>query len=87
VLLFIYSLLCAVDTSGATKDAAYIAELLVKAINLHGAEDVVCLITDSASVNVAAADLLKADFPKITWVRCGAHALNLLFAGMSLVGL
>jgi hypothetical protein len=39
---------------------------------------VVCIITDSASVNKAAADRLRSTFPGITWVRCTTHAMNLV---------
>jgi hypothetical protein len=73
--------LFAVDTSGATKDAVYICQQLAKAITLCGSEHVISVCTDSASVNEAAAELLKEQFPHITWVRCGAHALNLVLGG------
>lgn len=69
--------LSAIDTSGAVKDAPYIAAQLALAITQQGAEDIVCICTDSAGVNAAAAALLKEEFPGIAWVRCGAHGVDL----------
>ena len=73
--------LYAVDTSSHVKDAAYIADRLADAIESQGPENVVAMVTDSASVNEAAADLVKLRYPTISWVRCAAHALNLALRG------
>lgn len=67
----------AVDTTGKVKDALYVSLLLSEAIQQQGKENVVAVCTDSASVNEAAFNLLQPKYPSITWLRCGAHALNL----------
>ena len=43
-----------------------------------GEENVVQVVTDNASVNVAAASLLAAKRPKIFWNGCAAHCLDLM---------
>jgi hypothetical protein len=68
----------AVDTSGTTKNAEYLADEFCKIIDEVKAQNVVCLITDSASVNEAAAKKVNTQHPHIFWVRCAAHALNLV---------
>jgi hypothetical protein len=60
--------LYAVDTSGHVKDAAYIADRLADAIESQGPENVVAMVTDSASVNEAAADLIKLRYPPHNFV-------------------
>ena len=72
----------AVDTSGSEKNATYLADQTRAIIIKVGAENVVAIITDSASVNEAAADKLIAEFPTIFWVRCTAHAVNLLLGSI-----
>ncbi|CAL8465691.1 g5227 [Coccomyxa elongata] len=67
----------AINASGHTKDAAYIAGLWIEQINEVGPEHVSVLITDGAAVNPAAAKLVTAEYPHITWVHCTAHALDL----------
>lgn len=67
----------AVDTSGETKDAGYIAERLIEAINDAGSELVVQVVTDSASVCKSAGELVEKAFPHVTWAPCTAHVLDL----------
>jgi hypothetical protein len=54
------------------------AKLMTKAIEHAGAENVVCIVTDSAAVNSSAARIVQEKHPGIFWVRCMAHALDLL---------
>ncbi len=57
--------LAATDTSGETKDAAYLARFLGEHIKKLGKDTVVAVITDSASANKAAGDLLEKEFPHL----------------------
>ena len=67
-----------VDTSGATKDATYLADVLIKFIEQVGLENVVQVTTDNASVNLRAWELVSEKYPHIFFQGCIVHALNLL---------
>ena len=54
-----------VECSSARKDGKYIFDLVDKCIEDIGEENVVQVVTDNASVNVAAASLLAAKRPSI----------------------
>ena len=54
-----------VNCSAAKKDGKYIFELVDKCIEDIGEENVVQVVIDNASVNVAAASLLAAKRPSI----------------------
>eukprot|EP00955_Chlamydomonas_euryale_P056729 356537-Chlamydomonas_euryale.AAC.1 len=69
-------------TSDAKKNARFLADEFAKVIREVGPERVVSIITDSASVNKSAWDHLKQDFNNVTWVRCSAHAVNLILRDM-----
>jgi hypothetical protein len=43
-----------IDTTGDTKDTEYMTKLMLDAIKSVGADNVVCIVTDSAAVNAAA---------------------------------
>jgi hypothetical protein len=43
-----------------------------------GVDNVVQVVTDNASNNMGAKDMLKAKFPKIFWTSCATHTLNLM---------
>jgi hypothetical protein len=49
----------AVDTSGDVKDAAYIADLIIKEVEVLGPENVIQVITDNASACAAAGKLVE----------------------------
>ena len=68
----------AVDTSGATKDAKYIADTLASQIEALGKECVVQVVTDNASNCVAARKQLSERYPDIVFAACSAHCLDLL---------
>jgi hypothetical protein len=68
----------AIDTTGETKTGEYIAEQLCKAIEEVGSENVVIVITDSASNCKCAGDIIMERYPHITWVPCTAHQLDLV---------
>ncbi|KAM0906231.1 hypothetical protein ACQ4PT_016912 [Festuca glaucescens] len=67
-----------VDCSSIKKDGKYIFELVDKCIDDIGADKVVQVVTDNASVNVAAASLMKAKRPSIFWNGCAAHCIDLM---------
>ena len=48
-----------------------------------GAENVVQVVTDNASNNMAAANLLRVARPKIFWTSCATHTLNLMLDAIS----
>ena len=66
------------DVTGLTKDAAMMHDSLVEAIEQVGAKRVVHVVTDNASVMVAARRLLAIKYPHITCSGCAAHVLDLL---------
>jgi hypothetical protein len=71
-----------VDTSGDTKDANFIAQVVGKAIEDVGAEIVVQVCMDSATVYKVAGRKLEARFPHITFTPCTPHCLDLLLEDM-----
>lgn len=68
----------AVDTSGQTKDASMIAGIICSMVEELGVEKVVCVITDSAANCKAAGDLITRQYPRITWMPCAAHCIDLV---------
>ncbi len=71
-----------VNTSGDTKDADFIAQVVGKAIEDVGAEIVVQVCMDSAAVCKAASRKLETRFPHITFTPCTSHYLDLLLKDM-----
>ncbi|XP_058216746.1 uncharacterized protein LOC131327614 [Rhododendron vialii] len=51
-------------------------------INYIGEQNVVQVVTDNASNNMAAVDLLKIKKPNIFWTSCGTHTINLMLEGI-----
>uniref|UniRef100_A0A6U2CN76 DUF659 domain-containing protein n=1 Tax=Chlamydomonas euryale TaxID=1486919 RepID=A0A6U2CN76_9CHLO len=68
------------------KDAKFLAERLKVHIDMYGAENVVCCITDSATANEAAARELQKTFPGVFWVRCSTHGVNLMLKDVGKLG-
>jgi len=58
-----------VDCSSVKKNDKYIFDLVDRCIEDIGEENVVQVVTDNASVNVAAASLLAAKRPKILVIK------------------
>jgi len=71
-----------VNTSGDTKDANFIAQVVGKAIEDVGVEIVVQMCMDSATFCKAAGRKLEARFPHITFTPCTPHCLDLLLEDM-----
>ncbi|KAJ1274052.1 hypothetical protein BS78_05G033600 [Paspalum vaginatum] len=67
-----------VDCSAVKKNGKYVFDLVDRCIQDIGEENVVQVVTDNASVNTAAANLLAAKRPSIFWNGCAAHCLDLM---------
>eukprot|EP00253_Pinus_taeda_P014305 PITA_14305 len=67
-----------VDASGNKKTSEFIVKILEEAILEVGEENVVQIITDSASNCVEARKMIMDKYRKIYWTPCAAHCLNLL---------
>jgi hypothetical protein len=59
------------------KNAACLKEYIEPFIAEY-AQHIVCLVTDSAPVCVAAGRLLCQTFPRLSWVPCAAHLMDLI---------
>lgn len=69
-----------VDCSSVKKNGQHIFELVNKWIEEIGEQNAVQAVTDNASMNWAAADLLKLESkrPSIFWTGCAAHTIDLM---------
>ncbi|XP_070055570.1 uncharacterized protein [Nicotiana tomentosiformis] len=68
-----------VDGSDSSTDSTKMYSLFKSTIDSIGAENVVQVVTDNASENVKAGDLMFAGYPHIYWTPCAAHSINLIF--------
>jgi hypothetical protein len=66
------------DCSGEVKDAQFIADVIIKAIEQIGANRVVQVITDNAPVCKAAGLIIEGRYDNIFWTPCIVHNLNLI---------
>mmetsp|Transcript_32514 Transcript_32514/g.103757 ORF Transcript_32514/g.103757 Transcript_32514/m.103757 type:complete len:479 (+) Transcript_32514:91-1527(+) len=66
--------LAALDTSGATKDARYIADFMIQHITTYGSADVVGVCMDG--VCTSSFPLIEMDFPHIFTYICPTHSLD-----------
>jgi Protein of unknown function (DUF 659) len=67
-----------VDSSGDFKDAEKLFSMLDEIIKEIGEENVVQVVTDSASAYVSAGELLMAKRKKLFWNPCAAHVMDLM---------
>jgi Protein of unknown function (DUF 659)/hAT family C-terminal dimerisation region len=74
--------LFSVDCSGDTKTGVYISEVLKKAIEMVGSENVVQVCMDNAANCGLAGRIIEKEFPHIASTPCGAHTVNLMFTDM-----
>ena len=58
--------------------AEHIYEYVRTGIEQVAAENVVQVVTDNASNNMAAAKFLKSKMPNIFWSSCATHTINLM---------
>lgn len=69
-----------VDTSSATKNAEYIAEVMGKYVEKVGPENMVQICMDNAHVMKKAAEIFKVKWPHLFFHGCKAHVINLLLS-------
>ncbi|XP_052187762.1 uncharacterized protein LOC127798293 [Diospyros lotus] len=67
-----------IDTSDVIKDAQKLFELLDSLVEEIGEENVVQVVTDSASAYVATGDLLMEKRKKLFWSPCATHCIDLI---------
>ena len=67
----------AIDGLSEYKDKHFIARLLKDAIKEIRHEKIVQVITDNANVIKATRALIEGEYPKIFWILCVVHTLNL----------
>ena len=75
-------LLKAIDCEGQQKDAQFIADILIAAIESVGVENVVQVITDNATVCKVADLIVEGKYQHIFWTPCAIHSLNLMLSKM-----
>ena len=69
----------AIDTSLKEKTIPYLAKVFEKAIaRVGGPKNVTAIVIDNASNYKGVGLAISEKYPKITWVPCAAHSLNLL---------
>ncbi|KAF7142982.1 hypothetical protein RHSIM_Rhsim05G0095700 [Rhododendron simsii] len=70
------------ETSDESHTGEYIFNYVDKRIEEVGPKNVVQVVTDNASNNMAAAELLKVKRPNIFWSSCATHTINLMLEGI-----
>ncbi|KAH9326345.1 hypothetical protein KI387_006523 [Taxus chinensis] len=68
----------AIDCEGEVKDAQFIANILIEAIESVGPQNVVQVITDNAKICRAAGLIIEDKYEHIFWTPCVVHSLNLM---------
>jgi hypothetical protein len=66
------------ESSDEAHTGEHIFEYVFKCIEQVGPENVVQVVTDNASNNMAAAKMLREKMPKIFWSSCATHTINLM---------
>ena len=70
------------DTSNISHTGEFIFELVDNAIEEVGDEHVIQVVTDNASNNMAAKNLLEKKRPRILWSSYATHTINLMLQGI-----
>ncbi|KAL5739818.1 hypothetical protein ACOSQ2_028998 [Xanthoceras sorbifolium] len=70
------------ESSEEAHTGEHIFDYVFKCIEDVGPENVVQVVTDNASNNMAAAKLLKDRMPHIFWSSCATHTINLMLEGI-----
>eukprot|EP01018_Ginkgo_biloba_P025860 Gb_11554 [translate_table: standard] len=73
----------AVDCNGELKDATFIANILIDAIESVGSSNVVQVITNNARVCKEVELLVEVRYEHIFWTPCVVHSLNLILKKIS----
>ncbi|XP_010476554.2 PREDICTED: uncharacterized protein LOC104755784 [Camelina sativa] len=71
------------DCSEDAHTGQYIFEYVNECIEKVGENQVVQVVTDNATNNMAAAKLLKEVKPTIIWTSCATHTINLMVEGIA----
>ena len=71
------------DTSKDSHTGEFIFNYIDQCIEDIGADNIVQVVTDNATNNVAAAKMLKQKRPRIFWTGCAAHTVDLMLEGIS----
>lgn len=72
-----------VNGSADTHSAEYILQFVENGIKDVGVENVLHVVTDNASANLAAGRLLMEKYPRIYWTSCAAHCIDLMLERIS----
>ncbi|XP_062014339.1 uncharacterized protein LOC133730841 [Rosa rugosa] len=70
------------EDSLQSQTEAYIFEYVDNCIEEVGPQNVVQVVTDNATNNMAAGNLLKIKRPNLFWTSCATHTLNLMLQGI-----
>ena len=70
------------EDSASSHTGSYIFEYVDKCIEEVGPQNVVQVVTDNATNNMAAATMLKVKRPNIFWTSCATHTINLMLQGI-----
>ena len=70
------------ESSDVAHTGEHIFNYVLAAIEEVGPENVVQVVTDNASNNMAAAKMLKEKMPSIFWTSCATHTINLMLEGI-----
>lgn len=71
------------DCSSEAHTGEYIFEYVKGCIEFIGEENVVQVLTDNATNNMAASKMLKQIKPSIFWTSCATHSINLLLESIA----
>nr|XP_016474433.1 PREDICTED: uncharacterized protein LOC107796202 [Nicotiana tabacum] len=67
------------DASNSSTDGSKMYSSFRKTIDKIGKKNVVQVVTNNASENVSAGEMMEAMYPNIYWTPCAAHCINLMF--------
>ncbi|XP_059290810.1 uncharacterized protein LOC132044338 [Lycium ferocissimum] len=70
--------LVSVDASDESMNSTKMFNLFEKTIKQIGPENVIQVVTDNATKNVKAGDMMMGVYPHIYWTPCAAHYINLI---------
>ncbi|XP_070682491.1 uncharacterized protein [Malus domestica] len=70
------------ECSSEAHTREYIFEYVDKCVEEIGPQNVIQVVTDNASNNMAAANMMKKKRPNMFWTSCATHTLNLMLQGI-----
>ena len=70
------------EASSESHTGELIFQYVNSCIEKVGAQNIVQVVTDNASNNMAAKDMLYVLKPNIFWISCATHTINLMLEGM-----